>query len=406
MSDLLELVDREIEDRELIPDILPVDARLSVTGAAATLIRLFEKAIAIVPVKPEIPNTEFVLLETFDATTLQVPYTQITATDGYRTVAALDDTLQINMIGAVLLPGKKVLEILKLAPTPNVQLTVLGNTATIRSGRAVWTIQTPTGDSLPPFPDTSDITLHSVARKPFLRALEVARKAVATSTARLSLMQAHVAKGRITACDSARLHRVVIENLPEELDFTLPVKFLDDCIRSLRAFDDDYFELGANGNTVVLRLGQDILTGQRLLLEYPNVETLALQPAMLNMERLIVDVPELIDVVKRVRVSADPDFAALYLSIRPQKVERETKWTLTVRARDKDRNTSQESLDIKYEGGNKAREITVNHKHFLDLLDSLESTLVEFKLGEKTAPILVVDGDFTGVVNPMILTIR
>lgn len=405
-TDLLSLVEQETDDQELVPDILPVDARLSISGQVSEMLELFDRAVAIVPSKPIIENTEFVLLETFDATISQIAHTQITATDGERCVAALNDTLKIGMFGAVLLPGKKVLDILKLAPQPTAQLTVLGNTATIRSGRAVWTIQTPVGDSLPPFPDVSDITLHSVDRKAFLRALEVTRKAVASSTARMSLMQSKVTDGKMVACDSARLHKVAIEDFPKHLDFTMPVALMDDAIRSLRAFDDDYFEMGAGGSTVVFRFGQDLLMGQRLLLGYPNIDTLTLQPAMLNEESLIVDSTELAAVIKRVRVSADPEYASLYLSIRPTKVDKQTKWSLTVSARDKARNSSQEKLDVQYTGGTKAREICVNHKYFLDMLESLQSELVEFKLGEKTAPLYVTDGDFIGVLNPMLINFK
>ena len=407
MNDLLALVEQETEDTELIPEILPVDARVSISGQVSEMIELFDRAVAIVPAKPIIANTEYVLLETFDASTLQVAHTQVTATDGERCVAALNDSLKIGMFGSVLLPGKKVLDILKLAPQPTAQLTVLGNSATIRSGRAVWTLQTPVGDTLPPFPDTSDITLHSVNRQAFLRALEVARRSVSTSTARRGLMQAQVKGGRILSCDGARLHRMGVEELPQELEFTIPVPLMDDAIRSLRAFEDDFFELGANAHTIVFRLGQDLLIGQRILLPFPpNVDTLTLGPAMLNEQTLVVDAKELVQVIKRVRVTADPESFAVYLSIRPTKVGKITKWTLTVTARDSSRNSSQENVDIEYRGGTKAREICVNHKHLLDLLDCLPSTLVEFKLGEKTAPIYVEDGEFTGVLNPMMISLR
>ena len=156
MTSLLELVEQETDDIELIPEILPVDARVAISGQVSEMIELFDRAVAIVPTKPVIANTEYVLLETFDASTLQVAHTQVSATDGERCIAALNDTLKISMFGSVLLPGKKVRDILKLAPQPTAQLVVLGNTATIRSGRAVWTIQTPVGDTLPPFPDTRD----------------------------------------------------------------------------------------------------------------------------------------------------------------------------------------------------------------------------------------------------------
>lgn len=404
MTSLLELVEQETDDIELIPEILPVDARVAISGQVSEMIELFDRAVAIVPTKPVIANTEYVLLETFDASTLQVAHTQVSATDGERCIAALNDTLKISMFGSVLLPGKKVRDILKLAPQPTAQLVVLGNTATIRSGRAVWTIQTPVGDTLPPFPDTSEVVLHPVARQPFLKALEAVRKSVSTSTARQALTQARVAGGRVVSCDGARLHAQTVEDLPADLNLTIAYSLLDDAIRSLRAFEDDFFELGASNNTVVFRLGQDLLMGQRLLLEFPpNMDGLLLGPKMLNEESLILDQKELAAVVKRVRVTADVESNATYLAIRPTKVGKITTWHLTVTAKDKSRNSSQETMDIEYRGGTKAREICVNHQHLLELLDCLTSTQVEFKLGEKNAPMFIEDGGFTGVLNPMML---
>lgn len=137
------------------------------------------------------------LIEGFAADSSATSYVKISATDGEQTISVVVEGIKVAMAGAVLVPAQKILEILKRTPTDSVKLEVLGNSATLRSGRAQWTVQTPTGDSLPPTPDISDIELHSVGRKPLLRGLEVARKAVAGTAARPALMQAQVRDGRL-----------------------------------------------------------------------------------------------------------------------------------------------------------------------------------------------------------------
>jgi DNA polymerase III sliding clamp (beta) subunit (PCNA family) len=404
MTELLDLVNREVDDEELIPDILPVEARLSISGEVSNFYELFEKAVAIAPLKPTIPNTEFVLLEAFDATALQSGYVQVTATDGVRSIAAVNDELTIQMTGSVLLPGRKVAEILKLVPKSEVRLTVLGGTATIRSGRAVWTIQTPSDDTLPPLPDVSDIELHTVEVGPFLQALQVARFAASTTTARMSLMQVKVAENAFWGCDGARVHKMSVEDAPG--DYTMQVKFVDDVIRSLMHFDDEYFEMGHNHATVVFRLGRDLLMGQQLLLEYPDIPRLALEPALLNSESLFIRTSNLRGAVNRVRVAADPDEPAIHLILRPIKNGKEVRWTLTVKARDKASNTSQETFGVDYEGGVKAKVITVNHRHLIDLLNGLRDENVVFKLGEGRSPLYVDDGKFVGLVNQMASSLK
>ena len=405
MNTLLELSEMEFADTEMTPEILPVDARLSIHGSVSSLIELFERAVAVAPVKEIIRGTSFILLEAFESTANELSYVQITATDGEQSIAVLNDTLTVNMAGAALLPGKRVLDILKLAPSDAVRLDVLGNTATIHSERAVWTVQTPIGDSLPPFPDVNGITLHQVDRKALLEALEVARKAVATTTARTSLMQAEIKNGAITACDSARVHRKVIEGFPTSLNFTLPVRTMDEAIRALKASDSEFIELGCSISTFVMRLGQDILIGQRLVVPFPDVEQLLMAPAMMNTAELTVNTQELSAIVRRVRINADTDFSAIFLAILPTKTD--TKWTLAVRARDRSGNTSQETMDVLFTGGTKAREICVNHRYLFDLLSCYEEEFGVIKLGEDTktkkSPILIEDSvtGFTAVLAQM-----
>lgn len=411
MTTLLALAELENSEEELVPEILPVDARLSVKGQVSVLVDLFERAVAVAPVKEVIQGTSFVLIESFQATTTHVSYVQVTATDGEHSIAVLDDSLTINMAGAALVPGKRLLEILKLCPEESVRIDIFGNTATIRSGRAVWTVQTPVGDSLPPFPSVEGISLYPVQKQAFLKALETARKAVATTTARTSLMQASVASGVITACDSARVHRQAVDGLPESVSLTLPVRVMDEAIRSLRAYEDEVFEMGSNHQVVVFHFGRDILIGSRLVVEFPDIEPLLLAPAMMNTQKLTVDRKELLESIKRVRVNADPEYFAIFLALNPTKLDKEVFWNLSVRARDRAGNTSQESFSVKYEGGTKAREICLNHKYLTDLLSCTNSDKVTFLLGEdsktKPAPLLISDKDsgFTGIVSPMSISV-
>lgn len=402
---LQELAEMESEDAELIPDIMPVDARLSVKGKVAALVTLFERAVAVVPVKPVIYNTAYVLVDAVAGTTKHVSYVRVAATDGEQSISVVDDSVTINMAGAALVPGKRFLEILKLAPEETVRIDIFGNTATIRSGPAVWTVQTPAGDALPALPDVSAIQLHPVQKRSFLAALETARKAVATSTARSSLMQASIEKGRITACDAARVHRQTVEDFPKAVTTTLPLKLMDEAIRALRLFEDEIFHMGTNHHVIVFHFGQDTLIGQRLVVDFPDIEPLLLAPAMMNQQTLTVNRQDLLDSIRRVRVNADPDYFSIFLSLTPQKQESGVKWFLGVRAHDRVGNTAQEVLEATYEGGSKAREICVNHKYLSDLLSCFTASEVTFKLGEdlrtKPAPLLVTEDGFTGIVTPM-----
>lgn len=394
---LLALANMESEDKELIPDILPVDTRLSVQGSASALAEVLSSAAAVAPAKEVIPGTGFVQLEAEDGDS---PVLRFSATDGFKSVVKVMDNIVVHLSGSALLPGKRLLDILKLSGD-NVRLDVFHTHAVVRSGRAVWNIQLPTSQNLPPLPDVDDIELHPVGRVYFGVALVNAQRAIAKSSARLALRQILVSKGHLIGCDAARLHKLPT-GLPKSFSTTLPAGFVETLITELRASKDETFYLGSNKSTVVAKIGNDYITGQRLTSEYPNVEHLMLEPAMLNNETLSVPVFELTQAVTRVRVSADPDLAGVTLAVRQIKGN----WTLLVSATDKTGNASQEVIPGIEFTGEKGREETVNFTYLLDFLRCLSATgVVTFRLGTSTktkvSAIYTESEDFVGVLMPI-----
>ena len=397
MTDLLSLVEMESDDAELVPEIFPVDARLSISARANVLQALFASAVDVTPLKEVITNTSYVSLAGFEGR----KQIEVSATDGERAITVNGPAI-VRLEGAVLLPGKRVLEILKLSPEDTVRIDVLGQTATIRSGRAVWTVQTPTTEArLPVFEAVDDAQWYPVPKAELLRALEIALPAVSHSTARQSLMQAELAINYITACDGVRAHKVALPSIHELFETTFPLKFIESAIKELRTTSYDTAYLWSNHNTVGLRLGQDKLLAQRLNFGFPAVNHLVLGPALLNEERLTVSLADLIGTVKRVRVNADPEYAALSLSLRKNKGD----WEVVVRSRDKAGNASQETIPAEYVGPATNKDLTVNHKYFLEFLNCLSGPEVELRLGEATktkqSPIFYQSADFTGSLMVM-----
>lgn len=409
MTDLLALVNAEVEDLELSPEILPVDARLSVRAAAPILVSLFERAASIAPNKEIVVGTAFSLLEAFPAESGVASYVQVTATDGEHSLAVVADEVTVVLAGAALLPAKKVLDILRLVPEDLVRIDVLGTSAVIRSGQAVWTVQTPTGDSLPPLPDVSGISLVPVGREKFLTALVAVRKAVSTQSARFSLMQMQVKNQNLTGADGARAHRLRVNELPVNLEMDIPVKVLDELAKALSKSQGDSFELGADDAHLAFRIDRDILIAQRLLLPFPDVEKMFLGPALNNQHRLEVNTKDLAAVIRRVRINADPEYAGVYLGILPcpKDASGAEQWLLKVRARDKTGNSATESLPVRWEGPKGARELCLNHRQMLDLLSSYDYEQIIFSVGDDTKttkrPLLLEDQEhgFTAVVAQM-----
>lgn len=407
MTDLSTLAEMEHDDPEYIPEILPVDARLSIKAPVAKLLELFSRAAAVTPPKETIPGTAHALLEAVQTSNVEVAHARITASDGDQTVSVVVDGITVLMGGAVLVPAKRIHDILKLAPTQTAKIEVIGTAALIRAGRAQWTVQTPVGDSLSTLLDVSDIEMQDVPVGPFVNALSVARRAASTTDARRSLMQVQLRNGAFTACDGGRLHRADVRGIDTALDLTIPVKVVDELLKALRGTDASHMQLGYDDKHLVFRIEQDSIVAQRLLLPFPEVESLLLGPAFSNVNSLTVNRLELSSSIQRVRINADPDSAVIFLGLVPGKKDDQGQlsWSLSVRARDRQGNASQEVIECQWVGTGKARELAFNHHYLSDLLAVYDSETVVFKVGDDTktlrTPLFLEDKEigFTGIVQ-------
>lgn len=402
--DLIDLAELEHEDPEMVPEIVAIDAKLSFRGPVAKVIELFERASAITPSKEVIPGTGYALLEAVAGTGDAVAHLKITAADGEQSLSVSVDGVLVGMAGEALVPPRKVLDILKMAPDERVHLEVIGDQLTIRSGRPVWRVALPLGERLAALPEVSGIELRSVVVKPFLSALQGARRAMPSAEARPALMQALVRNQTVTASDGGRVHRQHIEQLDDLIDFSIPRKVADELIRALRATSSERFEMGSNDYHLVFRIDQDTLSAQRMLVGFPDdVEALVLKATFSNTHTLTADRVDLLDTIKRVRINADPDFTGIFLSLVPT----ETGWSLAVRSKDRAGNAAQEIIECTWDGSGKGRELCVNHKYLSDLLASYTENEIAFKIGDDTkgtrTPLLVDDAStgFTGIVQQM-----
>lgn len=408
MTSLEELMSMETEEAELIPEILPVDARLSIKGQVPDLIALFERAASVSPAKEIIAGTGFALLESFLPTLHEVGYVRITATDARQTISVMTDKVSVAREGAVLLPAKRMVEILKMAPKESARIDVLGAEASILSGRAHWVVQTPSGSSLPAIPSPEGIPMHTVPREGLLVALSGVRKAVASTSGRPALAQVLIEKGLVTASDGGRIHRMVVPSFPKDLTMCVPRDSVDELMKALKAGTDELIEVGASDSLLVFKIDTDVLMVQRLLIGFPDVEAQILTPAFSNLNTLTVDTTDLAETVARVRVNSDPDYASIFLSLVPGKKTADgISWSLAVRARDRQHNTAQETLACMWSGSSKARELCLNHKYLTDLLTSYNSELAIFKVGDDTKTqrfsLFIEDSEtgFTGVISQM-----
>lgn len=389
----------EFEDPELEPYIAPVDARLAIQGRTEEFRAYFEKLAGVAPQKEKIPGTSLVQVAAEDESVV------FTATDGAQALVVETSTVRIHRVGKVRLPAHKLKSILALVPEETLTLTVVDDRASIVSGRAVWNLAVPSNDRVVAVPDISEVELFSIPRRPLFKALNAVRRALPSQGSRKSLEQVNVAAGFLTASDGYRLLRRRVDGMPEKLNFSIPKDTVDALLRSLTSGGEENLLLGANNDLIVLKDRGETIVSRQLALDFPDLEAQLIVPTLSNKSTLIVDSIELRDLIKRVRVFSDPDYAAVSLRVSRDK---SGEWELLVSARDRAGNSAAESMYAQWEGEQSEASITVNHKFLTDLLDAYNGRLASIKVGDssraRSAPMLIRDDDkgFTGVVQQSI----
>lgn len=399
MSDLQSLAEREDADPEMIPRIIQVDSRLSVGMVTADLLSMVARVSALIPAKETIPGTSMMLIEAISEKST-VPYVRVSAWDGAQWMQIVSEQpVRVLTPGAAVVPGKKMLEALRLAPERVSKVSVIGMEAILVSGRAQWTFATPATDSLGFYPDGDEVDLIDVPAVSLRTALKAVAPAASTSNARAAFLQAHVADGSVTTTDGARMHRMQIEGIPERFSVDIPIAIVARVLDLLSDIEGDHLvQIGANDRRIHFHIGRSRVISQRILLPFPDVESIIVGAGLTNEKSFTVRTEDLRQSVKRVRINADPDRAALTLAVVDMPGGG---WALAVHSRDANSNYAQESLDVQWTGS-KPRDFSVNHKFLTDVLAQVPSEYTIVRVGDDTktqkSPLLISDSGFQAVL--------
>jgi DNA polymerase III subunit beta len=341
------------------------DDLIGFTAKRFHLVQLTERAVTAVPGKNIYP-----LLANF-----QVMFgdgkIRVTATDMELTVVSESELVMCRGSGTVLMPAKRLLEILRAADEGDVDVRITGARADVIAGRTSWSLVLQPGEDYPPLPDVDEVNFASVNREKFLSGLTLVRKAASRDGTNPRLMAVSVSGGKLLAASHVRLHRVLLEgvSLP---DMQIPVGAVDDLVKLLGNSQLEEIGIGEEEHVLAFRIGSDVFMAGKLASEYPDMEQRLLStPLTANKDELRVDKRELLNAIRRVRITADPETAAIGLRLAPG--------TLRVISRDKNSNSSVEEIPAQWT--HKQRLVAVNHEQLVDLLGLAEGPEVLLVFG-------------------------
>lgn len=341
------------------------------------LLQLTERAAAVVPGKNIYP-----LLSNF-AVTIGDGKLKVAATDMELSVLS-ESTLVVCLgSGTVLIPARRFLSILRESPEGDVDVKVSRGTAYVTAGSASWELSLQPADDYPPLPDASDIKFTKVKREKLLTAISLVKGAASRDGTNPRLMAVSISGGKVVASSHVRLHRARMENFP--VDLQVPVGAVDDLLRLLGDCAAEEIGIGEEKYALAFQIGDDVFMAGKMPGEYPDQEKKLLTPHLASNQVLTVDKSDVIAAIRRVRITADPETAALGLNLAPGKV--------TVISKDKNRNAAKEEIPATWTG--RERLVVVNHEHLQDLLGLAQGPQATFRIGadagKRRSPLLLTD---------------
>ena len=302
---------------------------------------------------------------------------------------------QIDGDGALVLPGKTLVDIARLLPSDDVAIEHRPTESVVHltAGTASYTLNTYNPEDFPRLPELTTVQTFAVDRDSLLDTIQRVARAASRDESRPVLTGILVQFGGgklvMAATDSYRLavKTTDLESETPDLEAIVPGRALQELARV--AASGDSVEVGVHENQVVFSSEGVWLTSRRIDGQFPNYRQLL--PEQFEHE-LTMPRGELLDVVRRAAVMIQ---RATPLQLRFAEGE------LTVVARTHEVGESTESMPAGFTG--EPLEIGFNAEFLRDGLESMDGEDVRVKLISPLRP-AVIQGegdDFTYLVMPI-----
>ena len=302
---------------------------------------------------------------------------------------------QIEGDGAIVLPGKTLVDIVRLLPADEVSIEHKPSESVVHvtSGTASYTLHTYNPEDFPRLPDVTSVQTFPVERESLLETIQRVARAASRDESRPVLTGVLVSFGggklTMAATDSYRLavKETEIAGTTPELEAIVPGRALTELARI--ASSGDTIDVGVHENQVVFGTEGVWLTTRRIDGQFPNYRQLL--PEQFE-HVLTLPRTELLEVVRRASVMIQ---RATPLQLRFAEGE------VTVIARTHEVGESKESMPAPYSGD--VLEIGFNADFLRDGLESVDGDDIRLKLISPLRPaVLQGEGDeFTYLVMPI-----
>src|SRR4051794_2732363 len=305
---------------------------------------------------------------------------------------------QVEDEGAVVVPGRLLVDIVRLLPTGEVTIAHRAEegVAELTCGSASYKLHTYAAEDFPRLPEVDPETAFTVDKEAFVETIARVSRSSSRDESRPVLtgilVRFEEAKLVMAATDSYRLSvkETALEQGPgQELEAIVPARALSELSRIAQGGEPGTISIGVQENQIVFGAENVWLTARRIDGQFPNYRQLL--PETFEAE---IQLPrdEFLEIVRRASLMAQRKSP---LRLRFESGE------LTVSAQTQDVGEARESLPISYSGD--TIEIGFNAEFLRDGLESVAEDAVRFKLISSLRPGLIVgeSDDFLYLIMPI-----
>lgn len=305
---------------------------------------------------------------------------------------------QVEDEGAVVVPGKLLVDIVRLLPPGEVTIAHRAEEGIVEltCGSAAYRLHTYAAEDFPRLPEVDPGAAFAVDKDAFVDTITRVSRSASRDESRPVLTGILVrfedSKLVMAATDSYRLSvkETALESGPgQELEAIVPARALSELARIAQTGEPGSISIGVQENQVVFGVEDVWLTARRIDGQFPNYRQLL--PETFEAE---IQIPrdEFLEIVRRASLMAQRK-SPLRLSFESG--------DLTVSAQTQDVGEAHESLPIPYSGD--PIEIGFNAEFLRDGLESVNDDTVRFKLISPLRPGLILgeSDDFLYLIMPI-----
>ncbi len=347
------------------------------TIARTELVALMGKIQSVVAAKPAIPILANILIE---ASADQII---LSATDLTVSIRAFTDA-KVHSEGAMTVPARHLFQLIRELTAPQIEIDAGADEIVhITAGSSRFKINGMNKSEFPNLPDFSGAPSFAINGELLKGLLGKTAFAAARDDSRqvLNGILMHVQGNllRFIATDGKRLAKVgkeVDALIPQEGDYILPLKAVEEIVRTLDSEQSAKVMMG--DDKIAVESGNVTFMTKLLTGDYPDVERVIPQSAPLKVH---LHRDELVSCLKQVSLFTSDRTHSVRFQFAPGE--------LTLLAASSDLGEGSVSMPVDYSG--EVLEIAFNPNYFLDILRHTKDETVNFSLSDPYNPGMVTD---------------